>query len=83
MSAPARPGGLDWRGLLRAGLHDLRLTPDQFWALTPAELAVMMGLEAAPVPMTRDRLASLSQRYPDNPAAVPADAGLGEDNADG
>lgn len=79
-AGPARR--LDWRGLLRAGLHELRLTPDQFWALTPAELAVMLGLEAAPAAMTRDRLASLSQLYPDIPAATPADKGLGDDDAD-
>ena len=30
--------GLDWPGLMRAGLGQLRLTPDAFWRLTPIEL---------------------------------------------
>lgn len=75
--------GLDWPGLMRAGLHDLRLTPDQFWALTPAELAMMLGLEAGPAPMTRDRLANLSRLYPDMPAATSAARSMGDDDADG
>jgi len=37
--------GLDWPGLMRAGLHGLRLTPAQFWALTPVELMIMLGRE--------------------------------------
>jgi len=60
-------GGLDWAGLMRAGLQDLRLHPDQFWALTPAELALMLGVGPAPARMTRDRLADLASRYPDTP----------------
>ena len=35
--------GLDWRGLMHAGLHGLRLRPAEFWALTPAELQMMLG----------------------------------------
>lgn len=65
-------GGLDWPGLMRAGLRGLGLRPDQFWALTPAELALMMGVEAGPPAMTRGRLAELTARYPDRVAA-PAD----------
>ncbi len=58
--------GLDWGGLMRAGLVGLRLTPAQFWALTPAELALMLGIEAgAGGQMTRDRLAQLAARFPD------------------
>ena len=59
------PGGLDWPGLMRAGLRGLRLTPDQFWALTPAELALMLGVEAGAGAMTRGRLADLAARFPD------------------
>lgn len=69
----AGPGGLDWPGLMRAGLRGLGLRPDQFWALTPAELALMMGIEAGPAAMTRGRLAELAARYPDRPAAAPGD----------
>lgn len=61
------PRGLDWPGLMRAGIRGLRLLPEQFWALTPAELALMLGVEAGPPAMTRDRLAELSAKYPDLP----------------
>jgi uncharacterized phage protein (TIGR02216 family) len=59
--------GLDWPGLMRAGLRDLRLRPDDFWALTPSELALMLGLEPVASRMNRDRLASLQLRFPDAP----------------
>ncbi|WP_371823313.1 rcc01693 family protein [Paracoccus sp. Z118] len=58
--------GLDWPGLMRAGLLGLRLNPAQFWALTPAELALMLGIEAgAGGQMTRERLAELAAAFPD------------------
>ena len=47
---------LDWPGLLRAGLGGLRLTPDQFWRLTPAEMAMMMGDPGAVRPLGRAQL---------------------------
>jgi uncharacterized phage protein (TIGR02216 family) len=56
---------IDWRGLMRVGLHDLHLTPDQFWRLTPAELRVMMGVDASAPPLTRARLAALAAAFPD------------------
>ncbi|WP_410219500.1 rcc01693 family protein [Paracoccus sp. (in: a-proteobacteria)] len=59
--------GLDWAGLMRAGMRDLRLHPDQFWSLTPAELALMLGIAAMPARMGRNRLAELAARYPDAP----------------
>ena len=58
---------LDWPGLMRAGMRDLRLMPDQFWQLTPSELALMLGVEPAPASMTRDRLADLLTKFPDMP----------------
>ncbi len=66
-------GGLDWPGLMRMGLGPARLgglglTPAEFWALTPAELALMLGVEARGAAMTRDWLAELVARYPDRPA---------------
>lgn len=65
-------GGLDWPGLMRVGLRPpgmggLGLHPAQFWALTPAELALMLGIEPGAGQMTRDRLAELIARYPDKP----------------
>ncbi|WP_299905030.1 rcc01693 family protein [uncultured Paracoccus sp.] len=60
-----RPRGLDWPGLMRAGMLGLGLRPAEFWALTPAELALMLGIEAGAGAMTRDRLAELAARFPD------------------
>lgn len=56
---------MDWPGLMRLGLRDLRLRPAEFWALTPAELLVMLGLEASRPAITRARLAQLARAYPD------------------
>ncbi|WP_372604180.1 rcc01693 family protein [Actibacterium sp.] len=55
----------DWPGLMRAGLLGLRLRPDQFWALTPAELLLMLGHGSGPAPMARDRLNELARAFPD------------------
>ena len=57
--------GLDWAGLMQAGLHGLRLTPDQFWRLTPLELAMMLGAAGAQGPMQRSGLDALMAAYPD------------------
>lgn len=56
---------MDWAGLMRAGLCGLRLTPEQFWRLTPLELRTMLGAEAASPPLTRARLEELSRAFPD------------------
>ena len=45
----------------------LRLTPDQFWALTPAELMLMLGRGAGAAPMGRARLDEMLAAFPDNP----------------
>lgn len=57
--------GFDWPVLMRAGLHGLGLTPDAFWALTPAELQMMLGSKAGNGPLLRDGLAALMAAYPD------------------
>ncbi|TNF13513.1 MAG: phage tail assembly chaperone [Rhodobacteraceae bacterium] len=60
---------LDWPGLMRAGLHRLGLRPAEFWALTPAELALMLGEGATGArPMGRGRLEELIERFPDGSA---------------
>lgn len=56
---------LDWPAMMRAGLLGLRLTPAQFWQLTPAELRLMLGQEAAKSPMGRAGMEALMQAYPD------------------
>lgn len=67
--------GLDWPAMMRAGLTGLRLTPDQFWALTPAELRLMLGQGAGDTPMGRKGLDALMAAWPDVP-----DAGNGDDD---
>ncbi|MEF3046615.1 rcc01693 family protein [Pseudotabrizicola sp. L79] len=57
--------GIDWPGLLRVGLHDLRLDPAVFWRLTPLELRIMLGAEAMVPPLTRARLDELAAAFPD------------------
>lgn len=56
---------MDWPGLMRLGLAELRLAPAAFWALTPAELLVIAGREGRTAPMGRSRLEALAARYPD------------------
>lgn len=58
-------GRLDWPALMRAGLHGLGLTPEQFWRLTPLELRMMLGAEQIAPPLTRARLAELAAAFPD------------------
>lgn len=72
MSAGAS-GGLDWPGLMRAGIRGLGLRPAEFWRLTPAELALMLGEAAASPPLTRARLEELAAKWPDRPAEAAAE----------
>ncbi len=56
---------MDWRGLMHAGLNQLRLTPRDFWALTPAELQMMLGAQGGVAPMVRGQLDALLRDFPD------------------
>ncbi len=59
---------LDWPALMQLGLRVLRLRPAEFWALTPAELRLMLGDEAqATAVLGRTRLDELLAAYPDRP----------------
>lgn len=62
-------GGLDWPGLMAAGLGQLRLAPDAFWSMSPAEFRSALagaGLAApAGLVMGRSRLAALMRAHPD------------------
>jgi uncharacterized phage protein (TIGR02216 family) len=66
MTAPDRR--IDWPGLMRAGLYGLGLQPREFWALTPMELAMMLGREGAAPGMSRGALETLMSRFPDGSA---------------
>ncbi len=61
---------IDWPGLMRAGLGELRLSPEVFWRLSPIELRIMLGAEAALPPLTRARLEELAAAFPDSPHGV-------------
>lgn len=56
----------DWPGLLRLGLGALKLRPEEFWALTPVELLLLLGVEAGgDAPLGRARLEELVREFPD------------------
>ncbi len=57
--------GFDWPALMRAGILGLRLTPEQFWRLTPVELRLMLGQGAGMPAMNRKGLDALLAAYPD------------------
>ena len=50
---------------MRLGMVELRLSPGEFWALTPAELMLMLGLEAGSRSLSRGSFADLAARFPD------------------
>lgn len=56
-----------WPQLMRLGMVELRLTPEVFWALTPAELFLLAGLGEGPVALNRAGLDVLRARFPDGP----------------
>ena len=62
--------GLDWPGLMRAGLHGLGLKPAEFWKLSPAELMLMLGRDGGDAPLNRNRLDELTRAFPDQERGV-------------
>lgn len=56
-----------WREAMRFGLGVLRLPPQQFWAMTPRELASAWGAITGDRsgPLDRSGLTSLMERFPD------------------
>lgn len=61
---------IDWAGLMRLGLVELRLMPEVFWALTPAELLLIAGVGPAQAPLSRAGLTALLERFPDRARAT-------------
>ncbi len=57
--------GIAWPVLMRAGLRDLGLRPGEFWSLTPAELAVMLGAGGRGGSLDRAGLDALLAAFPD------------------
>lgn len=58
---------IDWPGLMRAGIKGHGLRPDDFWALTPAELHLILGDPISSAPLGRGGLEALMRAYPDTP----------------
>lgn len=58
-------GRFDWPVLMAAGMRGLGLAPAQFWSLTPAELAFLLGQSDGRLPMDRARLDALAAQFPD------------------
>lgn len=58
------------------GLGSLQLAPEQFWSMTPRELAAaargFAGLPHPCEPLSRVALADLAARFPDQPRGLPS-----------
>jgi uncharacterized phage protein (TIGR02216 family) len=56
-----------WREAIGFGLGVLRLSSDQFWRMTPRELALAVEAVAgrAPAPLRRATFVDMMTRYPD------------------
>ncbi len=55
--------GLNWIHMMKAGLRGAGLQPEQFWALTPYELSIILGVEGQDPPLTRARLMELDAAH--------------------
>lgn len=60
-------GRFDWPALMQAGIKGLGLRPQEFWALTPAELELMLGTNTGIAPLQRGGLEALMADFPDAP----------------
>ncbi len=60
---------IDWRELMRLGLAEMRLTPDAFWALTPAEFLLLLGQPRSASILNRQDMNELMNRFPDEEAS--------------
>lgn len=74
---------MDWAGLMQAGIVGLGLKPWEFWRLTPVELALMLGIGAAPRAMTRAGFEDLLRRWPDGPVPGPVPGSAADDTNGG
>jgi uncharacterized phage protein (TIGR02216 family) len=64
VDVPVQP--FPWKRAIGFGLGVLRLAPEQFWRMTPRELAYAIeAVTGRGAPMTRALLAQLMARYPD------------------
>ena len=58
---------MDWTGMMRFALGVLRMTPRDFWSMTPREFLAASEpyLGDAAAPMGREELSALRARFPD------------------
>jgi uncharacterized phage protein (TIGR02216 family) len=55
-----------WKEAIGFGLGVLRLSPDEFWRMTPRELAYAIeAVRGRGAPLTRSALTEMMKRYPD------------------
>ncbi len=56
-----------WPQLMQFAFGHLRLSPDQFWSMTPIELecAIRFHVGSSQLPLERARLEDLVAQYPD------------------
>ena len=65
MTAQQTPA-FPWKEAIGFGLGVLRLSPEQFWRMTPRELAYAIEtVTGRTAPLERTDLAQLMKRYPD------------------
>lgn len=62
--------GFDWPGLMRAA-RVFGIGPRVFWALTPAELTLILGKGGGEAPLGRARLEELAAAFPDDHVKEP------------
>ncbi|MEM9434925.1 MAG: phage tail assembly chaperone [Pseudomonadota bacterium] len=55
--------GFDWPNLLKMGVREAGLKPNEFWALTPAEVTLLLGLDAVEKPLNRARLEEMDRLF--------------------
>lgn len=60
----------DWPALLAAGVQRLGVQPREFWQLTPAELALMLGHGGEETALARAGLEQLMDAFPDTEGAA-------------
>ena len=65
MKAANNRTGFPWVEAIAFGLGTLRLAPEFFWALTPRELAALLGAHRRHDAPPRSALDALIERYPD------------------
>ena len=55
-----------WRRMMELGLGTLRLSPRDFWAATPREIAAAFGT-ASQTSLSRFEFDDLTRKFPDRP----------------